>query len=308
MTKPNFPAGLLEIQAVTTEAYLAGARRAGRRVARTSDGTWWVGTERGAISRFPAFEVGVLPTAVPRSACRLTSAGIAGYLSDLGPADAATATLYVCRRGDYALAGLNEPVRRHVRRALRELTYAVVDRETLLREGRAAFRETRARTGLDDGTDEEFQHRFSRFYDQPGHHVLGAWRGDALVAYFTLVVVVDWVEIGGFSCDAHLEHRPNNGLVHHILDHFLNERGFRVVSYGLSSLQADSNAEGLDHYKRRIGFIGDPVRRAIVLHPLLAPFVGRTSLSLVRALLARRPRNRLLKKAEGALRLAVAES
>jgi hypothetical protein len=295
--------GLRDIVPVTAEAYLAGARASGRRVARTPDGTWWVGTERGAVSRFPAFEVGRVAAHEARRACWLTQAAIAGHLQPAGPGVPSTATLYVCRHGDYALARLDEPVRRHVRRALRELTFAVVDRETLLRDGAPAFCETRARTGLDDGTSDEFRRRFEAFFRHVGHHVLGAWRGPVLAAYFTMVVVDDWVEIGGFSSDAHLDLRPNNGLVHHILEHFLNERGFRVVSYGLSSLQADTNAEGLDRYKRRIGFSGDPVRRTMTLHPALAPFMGRGTLSVVQRLLAWQPRNRLLKKAEGALRL-----
>lgn len=308
MTAVPPPAGLAEIQPVSAEAYLAAASHAGRRVAYAADGTAWIGTERGAVSRFPAFAVEPVTAASARSACRRANVAIAGYLVEPGPIAPATAVLYACRRGDYALARLDEPVRRHVRRALRELTFAVVDGPTLLREGRTAFCETRRRTGLDDGTEAEFTRRFSTFLAHAGHHVFGAWRGEVLVAFFTLVVVDDWVEIGGFSSDAHLDLRPNNGLVHHILEHFLNQRGFRVVSYGLSSLQADSNADGLDRYKRRIGFGGEPVRRCMVLHPALAPFVGPRSLTLVRALLARRPRSRLLKKAEGALRLAVEAS
>lgn len=305
MTQIATPAGLADLRSVSTADYLAGAKRAGRRVTASPDGTPWIGTERGAVSRFPAFATAPVARSSARHACRQTNAAVATFLSDPNPDTPATAALYVCRKGDYALPRLDEPVRRHVRRALRELTYAVVDTATLMAQGGVAFKDTRTRTGLDDGTDEEFRRRFTAFVSHPGHHVLGAWRDSVLVAFFTLVVVDDWVEIGGFSTNAHLELRPNNGLVHHVLEHFLNERGFQAVSYGLSSLQAESNADGLDRYKRRIGFAAEPVRRHMVLHPLLAPFAGRRSLNLVRALLAKRPRSRLLKKAEGALRLAV---
>lgn len=75
-----------------------------------------------------------------------------------------------------------------------------------------------------------------------------------------------------------------------------------VVDYGLSSIQADSKAEGLYRFKLKMGFEATPVYRAFVVNPLLRPFANRFAWTVINGLLKLAPRHPLLKKAEGALR------
>jgi hypothetical protein len=54
-----------------------------------------------------------------------------------------------------------------------------------------------------------------------------------------------------------------------------------------------------------MGFEALPVHRAFVVNPLLRPLVNRASWYLTKGLLRISPQHALLKKAEGALRLAL---
>jgi hypothetical protein len=114
--------------------------------------------------------------------------------------------------------------------------------------------------------------------------------------------VEDWAEIDGcFSADALLKLRPNDTLLFSALSHYLVEGTCQVVSYGVSSLQAVSNMEGLHLFKKKVGFEARPVRRAFVLHPLLRPFANRLMQWSINTMLRFSPENRRLKKTEGVL-------
>ena len=101
--------------------------------------------------------------------------------------------------------------------------------------------------------------------------------------------------------DALLNLRPNDALFFYALSHYMTERACRVVSYGLSSIQAESNRTGLHTFKTKVGFEARPVHRAFALHPLLRPFANRLTLWGVNTALRFMPRDRHLKKAGGVL-------
>lgn len=231
--------------------------------------------------------------------------------SYLLPPDArhpANAYLYVCMDRGYALDKLPSAMRRNVRRGLRELRIAPLTSEELLAHGLQAFYDTRRRVGLSDGTLAEFQRRFHWRARCPGHGFLGAWKGDQLAAFLSLIEVDDWVEIEScYSMDALLSWRPNDTLMYSALSHHLRERSCRVVCYGLSSIQAENNAAGLYAFKLKVGFEAQPVHRAFVLHPLLRPLVNRTTLWGLHTALRLWPRGRVLKKAEGMLAYVLGE-
>jgi hypothetical protein len=194
-------------------------------------------------------------------------------------------------------------MRRNVRRGLSELRIASLSPDQLLIHGVQAFCDTRKRVGLSDGTLENFHQRFSLRAKCPAHVFLGAWKGDELAAFLSITEVDDWASIEGcFSRTDLLNSRPNDLLMYTALSQYLIEEGRRLVSYGLSSAQAESNAETLHVFKTKVGFQAKPVHRAFVFHPILSPFVGRTTLGIIGFLLHIWPGSRLLKKAEGVLR------
>jgi hypothetical protein len=122
------------------------------------------------------------------------------------------------------------------------------------------------------------------------------------VAFVTLIVVDDWVTMeGSFSVTTALSQRPNNGLTHYVLDHFLVQQHFETVCFGASSIQESAQSSGLHDYKRRIGFEAKPVHREFIIHPVLQPLANRVTLWSMKTALRLKPGNRRLSKAVGVL-------
>lgn len=273
----------------------------------TEGGAIWTRFESAALVRWPIFRTASVSRDEARQVLRQGRAGLASFLLEPdGDEHQANACVYMCRHRSYSVEDLPSEVRRHVRRAHRSLRIGPVDWKTLLDKGLRAYCDTRTRVGLSDGTTAGFRRRFETYSSFPGHYAVGAWRDETLVAYMTLIVIDDWVAIeGSFSITDELDHRPNNGLAHYVLDHFLNKEGMKVVCYGTSSIQEDAHKSGLHAYKTRIGFKAEPVHRAFILHPFLEPLANRIVLWSMKTALRFRPGDRRLLKAIGALNYAL---
>jgi hypothetical protein len=270
--------------------------------------TFWAKGESFAMMRFPTFarmppEQGEVLRTLWRGRVPVVT-----YLVDPNEGVPVNAYLYVCTDSGYNLAKLSKPARRDVRRANRMLEIGAVDYSTLLRSGLKPFCDTRTRLGFSDGVEKHFR-RVLEFARTPGREVIGAWLGDALIAFMAIVCVDDWVEIqGSFSDNAHRALCPNDGLIHFILERFLAKGGCRTVSYGLSSVQANNDKDGLHVYKLKVGFEAIPVHRAFVFHPLVRPFVNRVTLWGANKALQINSRSRHLRKAAGVIKQVLNES
>jgi len=291
----------------TMAEYAAALASRGTRILRTSEGSFWVGYETGAVMRSPKFH-----TAPPsrREIRELfwdsRAAALITYSLEPDDSHPANAWLYLCTDRSYSLDKLAPAVRRNVRRGLRELRIEPITPDRLLVHGVRAFCDTRRRVGLADGTPEEFRRQFALRDRYSGQVFLGAWKNDKLAAFLSIIEVDDWAETGCFSMDALLNLRPNDALIFCALSQYLTERNFRTVSYGLSSVQADSNIIGLHAFKTKLGFEARPVHRAFIFHPLLRPFANRLTLWSVNAALRIMPRDRHLKKVGGVLAFILA--
>jgi hypothetical protein len=276
--------------------------RQGSRVLPGGAGSFWVEHEARGLIRIPPFQVGRPAPGEVRQALWASRCAVATYLLPPDATRPANAWLYVCADRAYGLDKLAPAARRNVRRGLRELRAAPLSCADLLAHGAPAFADTRRRVGLADGTLDEFTRRFRLRAACGGHSFLGAFQADRLVAFLSLTEVDDWVDIeGSFSVTELLSLRPNDALMYRALSHYLVEEGRRVVTYGLSSIQAESNAVGLHAFKTKMGFEARPVHRAFVLHPVLAPFANRLGRVGLGVLLRFWPHQRRLKKAEGVL-------
>ncbi|MGQ0810217.1 MAG: hypothetical protein ACT4OO_03215 [Nitrospiraceae bacterium] len=276
--------------------------KTGMRLVPGASGTYWVKYESFAMMRVPTFCL------VPPSSEEVESvlwrgrSVAAAYLLPPDDSHLANAWLYVCTNKCYRLEGLNVTGRRDARRANRSLRMCFIDWPTVLAEGYVAYRDTRLRVGLSDGTLGHFRKRLARFSSNPSHCAIGAWKDEVLVAFMTLAVVDDWVEIEGcFSADHHRTLCPNDGLASFVLRHYLAKGNMKTVSYGLSSIQETDQTGGLHLYKQKVGFEANPVHRAFTLHPLIRPFANQFALQGVNLVRGLFPRNRLVKKASGML-------
>ena len=282
-------------------AYAAGLSSHGHRVLPGSPGTLWVRYESLSVMRIPTFEMKPPALDEVRRLFSRNRIPLVSYLLEPDADHPANAWLYIAKDQSYSLDRLPPPMRRNLRRGLKELDIRRIDPDQILTHGFEAFRDTRTRVGLQDGTPEEFKRRFTEWGRFPGHIGLGAWKDGAMAAFLSIVEVEDYIEIEGcFSRNDDLMLRPNDTLLYSTLSRYLVERHYRLVSYGLSSVQSGEN-DGLHTFKKKVGFEAVPVHRAFVLHPLLRPFANSITLWGMNALLKWRSGDRRLRKAAGML-------
>ena len=265
-------------------------------------GTFWVQYESFAMMRIPDFALDLPSPGELERVLRKGHSAVATYLRPPDASHPPNAWMYVCRDRGYRVENLTVAGRRDARRARRSLQFDFLDWHGILEKGFPAYRESRQRVGLSDGTWQHFESRIDTFSRNPSHCAVGAWMNDRLVAFMALIVVDDWVAIeGSFSTDGHRALCPNDGLASFVLHHFLRERGFTTVTYGLSSVQELNQSGGLHAYKKKVGFEAQPVHRVFAVHPLVQPLINHLTLGGANLIKQLFPRNRLLKKASGML-------
>lgn len=286
----------------TLDAYASALARNGTSVLPGLPGTFWVRYESYAMMRMPTF---VVTTPSREELQRLFRRGrtvVVSYLAVPDEDHVANAWLYRCTDRTYSLDTLAPAMRRNVRRASKEFGFDVLTPDQVLTHGLAAYCDTRRRVGLSDGTADCFHRRFGSRARCPGHVYVGAWRGNQLAAFLSIIKVDTWAEIEGcFSQDALLNARPNDFLMYSVLSRYLTDEKLQLVSYGLSSIQQTDNLQGLHAFKTKVGFQAQPVHRVFSLHPLLRPFANRLALRGLNLMGNLWPGNRFVKKAGGML-------
>ncbi len=282
--------------------YAADLARSGMPILPGGPGTFWAGFASGTMMRRPAFHLAPPTSHEIRQVLWRGRTAIASYLLEPDERHLANAWLYVCTDRTYALEKLSQQMRRNVRLGLKHLTITPLTSEQVLAHGVQAFCDTQRRVGLSEGTPERFRRRFISVASLPEYVYLGAWKDNQLAAFLSIIEVDDWAEIEGtFSMDALRRYKPNDTLMYSALSYYLVERACRLMSYGVSSIQAESNAAGLHRFKTKVGFEARPVHRAFVPHPLLRPFVNRLTLWGVNTALRLWPGDLNLKRAGGML-------
>lgn len=287
---------------LTVDQYAAELQRSGLKSAPGSEHSIWVEYERFALQRQPCFALHSPSKAELATLFWKLHAPLVDFAVSPSTDKPANSRLYICTNSAYSLEALAKGPRYDVRRGLREFEIRRIDRDQVLRLGFRAFSDTRRRNGLSDCTRKAFTNKFGAL--QARTHFYAAFKNLNLAAFFGATVVDDWISIGGWSADEFLPLRPNNALVYYLVFQFLILKKYRWVTYGFDSVQPLANAEGLHRFKVKMGFEAVPVHREFVLHPLLRPVVNRHSWRFVSGFWKMSPGNVLLRKAQGALRLA----
>lgn len=284
-------------------SYFDQLKAAGLKVVAGSKNTLWRSHERFSMLRQPTCALHLPSREEIRSVFRESHAAMLSFAVKPSDRYIANSCLYLCTEPDYSLEKLGKGARYDTRRGLNEFEIRSLDQSEVLRLGKQAYSDTLTRTGLAIDHREMFELAFGR--PRGDTHYLGAIKGMRLAAFLCITEVDRWVSIGGYSASEFLPLRPNNALIFHCVHHYLVEKKCRVVDYGLRSIQAVSNAEGLHKFKLKMGFESLPVHRAFVVNPLLKPLVNRFSWTLVNSMLKLSPNHPMLKKAEGALKGAL---
>ena len=297
------------IRQLSLAEFARGLASNGRRNVRGASATFWARYDRIAMMRMPYFYLGTPAPGEVRRVLWQGPAALASYLVEPDDQHLANAWLYICTDRAYGLEKLSPAMRRNVRRGLQELRIEPIKAEQLMAHGTETFRDTLRRNGLRDWTPDKFRRQVALRSKFPGHVFLGAWKDKQLAAYLSVLEVEDWVEItSSFSADNLLHLRPNDALLFSALHDYLVEQGRRIVSFGSSSIQTESNRAGLHAFKTKVGFEAQPVHRAFVLHPLMRPFANRLTLRGVNTALHLIPGNLRLKRTGGVLGYILGEN
>jgi hypothetical protein len=282
--------------------YASELKKTGRKIIGGEQETLWIRSETMAMIRFPVFELTPPSSEELRRVLWRGPAAVATYLLQPDQSHPATACLYICRDKSYALEKLASAMRRNVRRGLKELEIVPLTAEQILAHGYQPYCDWLRRVGLQPESKEKFRKDFIARANCRAHVFVGAWKGRDLASFLSITELDEWAEIDGcFSADAMLHLRPNDALFFSVLSRFMKDGRCHTVSYGVSSLQALSNKDGLHAFKTKVGFEAVPVHRAFALHPFARPFANPLILKSINVALRLKPGDRRLKKAEGAL-------
>jgi hypothetical protein len=96
-----------------------------------------------------------------------------------------------------------------------------------------------------------------------------------------------------------LDLHVNQALFYTASCNLLSREEIKGIFFTVQSLDAPSS---VDEFKFRMGFEARPVRQRVLFHPLLEPFMNKSTHKLLARLFLRYPKNKFLPKAEGMLR------
>jgi hypothetical protein len=286
----------------TLAEYAGRLKSQGVACALTAGGSQlWIPGARGELMRLPMTCSAAVESAAARDLLRLPGVWVLSYLVAPGPAERANCFLYVCRDAEYHMDRLRKNARKVLKRGLRNFVVRRCTWDEIAEKGYAAKAETDERHGYPPPPRESVPAFVGVRRHSPFHEAWGAWRGDDLAAWITLVKVDQWAEFEvAPSRTAAMPLAPNNILRYECLRSLLGDEKRSEVVTGVSAVRLGSDQRAMHEYNTRIGFEAIPMRRVFLPHPLLAPFLRpRLAYAMLRRLSAARPASALLAKAAG---------
>jgi hypothetical protein len=264
----------------------------------------WIQYPRGVLLRFPLDCTG--PVEQEASAALLHERGVwlLNYLVAPDDAHPANCVHYVSRDGGYDIQKLDRQARQNVRRGLKTFDLRLCTWEEWARKGFQAYAETEARHGY-GAEPRAFERMTDRWKGCPLYEIWGAWEGEELAAWLTVLKVDDWAMVDLVRArTTALSGRPNNALLYLAGRHALVEERRRYVTLGTSSLQVGANEQSMHRYKVDMGYEAVPMRRVFASRPAYRPVLESRAMSWVWDQLARTfPRSAPLRKVAGMARL-----
>lgn len=212
------------------------------------------------------------------------------------------AVLYLCEDRNYSLDSLSANNRSKVRRACKRLEVRQITADEVIASGYPPYLDTRERHGSTFMTADQFRANWERQRVVAGREIWAAWAGPEIAAFGAVHRCGRWAAISAtVSARGHMKDYPNHALFFTMLSHLMADPEIESVSYGLSSLRSDTEVESLHHFKVSVGLAAVPVRRTVVVHPLLRPAVNQATLAVMRGAERVAPRARVPRAARAAL-------
>jgi hypothetical protein len=289
----------------TLDEYGRYLRSRGKVAVATAGGRQlWVPGARGELVRLPSTTTDAVAPEDLRRLLATRGTWIVTRVAEPGPGREANCYFYLCRDAAYDLGRLRKNARRVIKRGQRHFVVRPCTWDEMARCGRAAAVDTGARHGQQPSSEAAFREFVELRRDGGFHEAWGAWAGDQLAAWLTVLRIDDWAMFDAAeSRTEFLPMAPNNVLRFQALRTLLVDERRSVVTTGLSSADATVDTRSMHQYFTRLGFEAVPRCREFLLHPLLRPAFGLPLVSLAwDRVAAAWPRVAVLQKAAGLAR------
>jgi hypothetical protein len=201
--------------------------------------------------------------------------------------------LYVCRPREYSMKSLLPRFRTHVNRGLEACEIRPVEPEELLRDGLELNLDTMRRQRRHErefGDPAAWRRFVEAVRHSPGISVTGAFVGGRLSAYVLTCKEEGRLQILHKMSRASERHLSvGHALDYRVISDAANDPSIELVENSFVSLVPN---DGLDSYKRHMGFTIEPYHLEIHFHPRIAPLVtSKFAVSAARAAWRRHPDN-----------------
>jgi hypothetical protein len=210
----------------------------------------------------------------------------------------------VYKQVEYLLSNLPKKARHDVHKGLKAAQIEPISFSRLAEEGWQLRAETLQRQGRLQAESQTWWQRLCFSAEGlPGFETWGAIVAGRLAAALLAFTRDDCCSI--LYQQSRTQYLPlgvNNALAFAFTNEVLGRPGAYWLFFGLHSLDAPAS---VDEFKFRMGYTAKPVRQRVVFHPWAAPLFNRFSHAALQKLLAWRPGQPTLAKAEGMLRFYV---
>jgi hypothetical protein len=208
--------------------------------------------------------------------------------------------------GDYTLAVMGHRTRKNVRKGLRECKIEPITFQALVDEAWDLRLDAFDRQGRHRFISRDsWRKRYLTATDLPGFQAWGARVENRLAGYAVTFQMGDCLCI--LDHQSHRQYHElniNNALTYVVSEQGASSPGVRTLFYGLESLDAP---ERVAEFKFHMGYLAKPIRQRVVFDPRFSPLINGFTHLLSRAFTRMRPGNRKLAKAEGMLRVCLAD-
>ncbi len=257
--------------------YAEFVERLGQKVIE-NDGLFWIELFSRVWMCCP-FESQLNPAEVDVSKIMDSSGVMARYCCNIE--HGASSFRHVVTEKNYDLGTLNPKARNQTRQGLENCTSGQVEAKDLRKAGFDLHVNTLQRQGRVSRSDAEayWKKYFDAIETCPCATMWASWYQGRIAAFLISFRIGSIENISIVrSDDELLKHRPNNAMLFTFLKEALNRPDVTEVCIGLQSLQPGMGS--LDLFKRRMGFVEQPVGQRIELRPSLQLAVPK-SLALV---------------------------
>lgn len=183
---------------------------------------------------------------------------------------------YIYYGKDYSFDMFNGKVRNQIRKGLKSCVIKKPSIHDLRAQGLKINREILSKHERDVNylTDAELWNNYcTQMLEEKEVHTYGSYINETLIGYVFFIKVNEKYYIyHPYTSREYSKEAPMNALLFTAINNFIRSDGYVTVSYGLTSF---FEKQGLDHFKKGMLFIEQPVTRLIAIHPFLNLFFNQ---------------------------------